>query len=61
MAKYISPNQNIMKKLDGKKTYLVVLAMIVVVAYTYVQTGVLDNEMLLEALAIAGLRHGIAK
>lgn len=48
-----------MKMLKGKKTYLVAAAMLVVVAYGYASTGVLDQEMLLQALGLAGLRHAV--
>ncbi len=51
----------LIEKTDGLKTYLVVLAMLVYVGLGYFLEGTLNTELLLEALALAGLRHGISK
>jgi len=47
--------------LSGKKTYLIVVVGLVYIVLKYAFDGVLDTELLLEMLALAGLRAGVAK
>ena len=48
-----------MDKLKGLKTFIVCAAMVVVVGYELVTTGSLNHELLLQAAALAGLRHAV--
>ena len=47
--------------LNGWKTYIAAALMIAKVLIDYVLGHGINLELLLEALAIAGLRHGMAK
>jgi len=48
-----------MNKLKGKKTYFITLVMILYVGVGYYLGQGLNSELLLEALALAGIRNGI--
>jgi len=47
--------------LKGKKTYIIGAMMILYVLEKYAFEGIFDSDLLLQALAIVGLRAGIAK
>lgn len=51
--------KKILNLFSGRKTYLVCIAMIVYVILGYALNKGLDVELLLEALALAGIRAGI--
>lgn len=53
--------ENIQNMLSGKKTYIVAVAMIVYALLGQYIGKELDVNLILEALAIAGLRAGISK
>ena len=48
-----------MNKVNGFKTYSVCLAMVIVAIHEFVTSGVINSELLMQAGALAGLRHAV--